>query len=118
MKEFDIDKIGRKMPYQAPPADFFDKFTEDMLSQVKPRPTRLTTLRRLAAPISAIAAAFIVGIFLLYNNNSSEQEYIISDNLEESLSAYLDNLSDSELDYLAMEIYSQEDFYANLPENQ
>ncbi len=119
MKDFDINKIGKKMPYQAPDADFFEKFTDNLLAKVEPKPKKQFSLKYTLAPIMGIAAAAAIILTVSLKHNPSEQfingEYIISENLDESIDSFLSSLSDEELTLLAAESSYNYDFYDNLP---
>ncbi len=121
MRDFDINKIGRKMPYQAPGDDFFEKFTDDLLAKVteEQTPKMRFSLRRVLTPVVGIAAAIAVVLTVAIKSDSNDDflrgEYIISENLDESIDSFLGSLSDEELAYLAVESSYQDDFFANLP---
>ncbi|MFI3268208.1 MAG: hypothetical protein R3Y51_05775 [Rikenellaceae bacterium] len=121
MKDFDINKIGKKMPYSAPSDDFFEKFSADMLSRVEVQQKRRITYRRLISFSSAIAATFIIGFLIIFKTSDNIQiqtqkaDYVAYENLNASIDSYLDDLSDSELSNLVSELAYQDDFYSNLP---
>ncbi|MFR9503032.1 MAG: hypothetical protein SNH73_01090 [Rikenellaceae bacterium] len=122
MKEFDLNKIGKEMPYSAPSQEFFEQFTSDLLEQVAsiPEPKRkvaVFSLRRSLMPIISIAAVIAVVVTLMLNMHNSTKvnyDYIISDNIEESVASFLDNLSDEELEMLVAQNSYENDFYSNL----
>ncbi len=120
MKDFDLNKIGKEMPYKAPREEFFEEFTSELMAKIEepqPRTHKLFWRREELAPLIGLAAAIIVVITLSLNLSSSEPkgtEYIISENIEESFDSFFGNLSDEELAYLAAESSYNEDFYNNL----
>lgn len=119
MKEFDINKIGKEMPYKAPNADFFDNFTEEVLAKVESK-RRITLISRLA-PMCGIAAAAAVILMVVFDVIPSrgiiDDGYMSSENIVESFDSYLTSLSDEEFDRLFAESACQDDFYLNLPYN-
>lgn len=118
MKDFDINKIGKKMPYSAPSEDFFEKFSADVLSQVENKRKRHINFTRIISLSSAIAAIFVVG--LIFNLNYSDKiitpstNNIAFDNINESIDSYLSELSDSELSTLVSDMAYENDFYTYL----
>ncbi|MFI3323829.1 MAG: hypothetical protein SNI45_00800 [Rikenellaceae bacterium] len=118
MKDFDLKKIGKEMPYKAPSEDFFADTTDQILSRVEKKRPKVFTLRRVLAPAFGVAASLAVIIsltFALKDDAQWNNEYLISDNLDESLDAYFGTLSDEELTYLASQSSYHDDFYDNLP---
>lgn len=121
MRDFDINTIGKKMPYQAPSEDFFEKFTDDLLAKVteEQKPKNVFSLRRTLTPVLGVAAAVAVIMTTLFmgepNDDFLRGEYIISENLDESIDSFLGSLTDEELTYLAAESSYADDFYTNLP---
>ncbi len=130
MKNFDFEKIGKKMPYEAPSEKFFENFKSNILEQVeaenhKPQPVKrafTTPALRLFVPLVTAAASLLIGLFAFdqidYKSVSEDVNYLASDNLDASLDSYFDNLSDDDLAYLLDNTYSQDDFYLTLPENE
>ncbi len=120
MKEFDINKIGKEMPYKAPSSDFFENFTEELLLKVEQKPKPRLGLIRKLAPICGIAAAVAAVLTIslnTLNNNSWESSYLISESLDDSLDSYFASLSDEELASLVAESSYHDDFYSTLPNN-
>ncbi|MFI3285506.1 MAG: hypothetical protein R3Y08_02525 [Rikenellaceae bacterium] len=121
MKEFDIDKIGKGMPYKAPNKEFFDNFTDKLLAKVEQKPKRMSISFTMLAPFVAIAAAVVVILTIsldLGSNLATENGYYISENLDESLDSYFASLSDEQLAALVSNSTGcQDDFYDNLPNN-
>ncbi|MFI3281442.1 MAG: hypothetical protein R3Y44_05665 [Rikenellaceae bacterium] len=119
MKDFDINKIGKKMPYEAPDEKFFEEFTDDLLAKVAPQPKRQFWLGRKLTPVWGIAAAVAVVLSVTLNLGGDKSawgnDYIISENLDESIDSFFDNLSDDELAYLLAENSYNDDFFSNLP---
>ncbi len=118
MKDFDINKIGTKMPYQAPDPSFFENFTDQLLEKVAPKPKKQFWLGRTLTPLLGAAAA--VAVILTITLNKEPQgawcnDYIISENIDESIDSFLGNLSDEDLAYLAMDSSYHDDFFTNLP---
>jgi|GEM_PF-6230350 len=89
MKEFDFDKIGKKLPYDRP-NDFLDNFAERSLSDYN-KHERGKTLRRTFYKVSAIAASVIIliTVTLQMKNRAEFDGYISND------TAKLDNIEQS-----------------------
>lgn len=129
MEKFDIDKIGREMPYKLPSEDFFDTFSGRLFADLDPsaikpisryrysRRKRLT--RQLYAAIG-VAATVVIAVITLHkvNHSGSELGYAIKDDIVDSIDSYLTTLSDEELSELSVERDYQLDFYQNLPNYQ
>ncbi|MFI3262690.1 MAG: hypothetical protein R3Y26_07255 [Rikenellaceae bacterium] len=122
MKDFDINKIGKKMPYAAPSDDFFEKFSADMLSKVEEQEKKRINLRfrKIISFTSAIAAMFIAGLMLTLTmkdetSSFTNSDYLAYENVNASIDSYLCSLSDSEISNLFSEIAYEDDFYSNLP---
>ncbi len=126
MKKFDIENIGKKMPYEAPSERFFESFKSDLMDRVaveQPRKRRLIPpVVRLFTPIITVAASLLIGLFVFeksdFRSTSESMNYLVSDNLDASLDSYFGSLSDDELAYLLDNTSSQDDFYLTLPENE
>ncbi len=121
MKEFDLNKIGRQMPYDSPGDKFFEEFTEQMLARVaqEQEPRKVFSLKRVLIPTLSVAAALAVILTVIFNVEKSSEwstEYIISENLDESIDSFFNSLSDEDLEYLALQSSYNEDFFANLPD--
>lgn len=119
MKDFDINKIGKKMPYQAPDPSFFEDFTDQLLEKVAPKPKKQFWLGRTLTPLLGVAAAVAVILTITFNKDLKSSGwnngYIITDNIDESIDSFLGNLSDEDLAYLAMDSSYHDDFFTNLP---
>ncbi|MFI3316879.1 MAG: hypothetical protein SNF93_04765 [Rikenellaceae bacterium] len=119
MKDFDLEKIGRKMPYEAPGDKFFENFTDELLAKVAAKPKKRMAIVRTLTPFLSAAAliALVVTVSLRGDMTSSafKGEYIISENLDESIDSFFNSLSDDELSVLIAENSYHDDFYSNLP---
>ncbi len=119
MKEFDINTIGKGMPYKAPGEDFFENFTDELLSKVEQEPKvgRQPILMRLA-PLCGIAAAVAVVLSVAFNlsldKNNFSDSYLAGDSLDDYFDSYFASLSDEELASMVAESSYQDDFYLNL----
>lgn len=114
MKDFDLNKIGKQMPYQAPNKDFFVDFTDELITKIEQQKPKRFSLKSYFAPIvsiAAIAAIVLTFTFGLHEEAQMGSEYIISDNLDESVDSFFANLSDEELTKLTTEIAYHDDFY-------
>ena len=122
-REFDIEKIGRKMPYTAPKEEFFENFKSRMMEEVskdKPQPKR--GYIRLLVPMIAVAASLMVGLFIVesvdHKTPREQSQQLLSESIDDSIDSYFNNLSDDELAYLVSSSSSQDDFYLTLPTNE
>lgn len=123
MKDFDINSIGKKMPYAAPTNEFFEDFTHDLMKKIdESRPaTKRISLRQIVLPIISAAALIVVGMMLtlrLQGEDSVSQieAMVANNNVDESLDLYFESLSDDQVETLAYEASMQDDFFINLPE--
>ena len=82
MKEFDFDKIGKRLPYDRP-NDFLDNFAERSLSDYNRR-ERGKSLRRTFYKVSAIAASVIIliTVTLQMKNRAEFKGYISNDTIK------------------------------------
>ncbi len=112
MKEFDINTIGRKMPYQAPPAGFFEEFTLETIARAK-RERRAKRIR-LGGLITTFAAAAIIAIVALgefsMQTNVKQQEV----NYDNQLNEFMSDLSTEELLLLLNERECESEYLTNL----
>ncbi len=122
MKEFDIDKIGKGMPYDAPSEEFFDNFEAKLFDKIESTESEKTRIIKLFVPISSIAAALVVGFFVFTNvkstSDSTTDMYAMNDSAENYLESYIESLSDDELATLLTQTSTQDDFYSSLPTNE
>ncbi len=121
MKDFNIESIGRKMPYKEPSEEYFNSLEHSILSKVvtkQPSQNSWAKMRYLFIA-TTIAASMLIGVFILFdsrfNTSNSAIESLISQDLNESIDLYLDNLSDSDIQALAAETADQDTFYLILP---
>ncbi|MFI3305939.1 MAG: hypothetical protein R3Y68_05445 [Rikenellaceae bacterium] len=113
MKSFDIEKIGKKMPYAAPEADFFDTLTHDTIARVERESRRRRLLRGAATAVSAITSiAAAIAIYVNVSHPTSEEQMF--QNYDKELDVYVANLSDDELSTLFYDMEIEGDFYSNL----
>ncbi|MFR9651017.1 MAG: hypothetical protein SNG35_03215 [Rikenellaceae bacterium] len=124
MKEFDIEDIGKKMPYNAPPEEFFVQFKERMVREVAEqehsvngRSSKLVRLR-LLIPMVAAAAMLLVGVFVFdrldHRQAGIDAGFYISESVDQSIDDYFSNLSDEELSSLMAGASTNDDFYLTL----
>ncbi len=132
MRDLDIDKIGKKMPYSAPEPRFFEDFTESLMAEVAREGVRGSAREKaLCEPIfaryaarvrtrfiswvgAAAAVALVVGTLYFGSDRGYEQGALLSENIEASIDSYLGGLSDAELEELAMQSGYAEDLYYTL----
>lgn len=103
-KTFDFEQVGKRMPYDVP-NDFFDKFEENMMVEVKSRrskkPLRIA-LRSVLAVAAAIALFFVMQPLLPKSNVDDF----------ESVELAFNNLSTDDQDFL-IQVYEDEDRLMN-----
>lgn len=103
-KTFDFEQVGKRMPYDVP-NDFFDKFEENMMVEVKSRrskkPLRIA-LRSVLAVAAAIALFFVMQPLLPKSNVDDF----------ESVELAFNNLSTDDQDFL-IQVYEDEDILMN-----
>ena len=103
-KTFDFEQVGKRMPYDVP-NDFFDKFEENMMVEVKSRrskkPLRIA-LRSVLAVAAAIALFFVMQPLLPKGNVDDF----------ESVELAFNNLSTDDQDFL-IQVYEDEDILMN-----
>ena len=98
-KDFDFDKIGKRMPYTVPDG-FFEKLEDRIAREAKPRKNRGVTiaLSSIAAAACVASAVMISGIF-----NKPETNGI------ESVDKAFAQLSEQDQDYL-LSVYNDDVF--------
>lgn len=111
MKDFDLEHIGKKMPYRVPEG-FFETFPERMMQRVALR--RRTRRRRLWIGLSTAAAAAVLTGFIFWGRPggnvlySSDPYGDVAPSIAEQMDAYVGRLSDEELtdlyDYYAADV--------------
>ncbi len=123
MKDFNINDIGKRMPYSEPSDEFFTKFEEKILNEVKQdtqetKPAKLTNLKVLMATV-AVAATLLIGVFVVFNDTpqplNPTLDTLAMETLSKSIDSYLDNMCEAEIQSLAAENSDQETFYSLLP---
>ena len=107
-KEFDFNRIGKRMPYTTPEG-FFNKMEADILERSQHeslKPARRETSRLRAVLIGTAAVAASITLLLVLNPFSSGQ----ADGLSKVEQAFA-GLSQEDQDYM-LEVY-QEDIFIN-----
>ncbi len=108
MKDFDLEHIGKQMPYCVPEG-FFESFPDRVMQRIAAR--KRARRRRMWLGIgTSVAAAMVAGIVFfggksgssLYPSDSYEEVFT---NISDKMDAYVGRLSDEELN----ELY---DYYA------
>lgn len=100
MKDFDVESIGKRMPYHVPEG-FFEEFPERMMQKVQAEQARRRRVWRMTIGISGIAALF-AGVFFFGGQQSdvqpSSDEYIeLATASSDKMDVYVSRLSDEEL---------------------
>lgn len=108
-KEFDFDKIGKRMPYQTPDG-FFDKMEDDIWHEVKqdlqPKPKhRAKRVRVLAWVLSAAACIALVVVLHAGHRQNLQQQ---ADSLAQVDKAFA-NLSPEDQAYM-LQVYQEDVF--------
>ena len=76
MKEFNIDKLEKKMPYQIP-ENFFEEMQQNVLNEIERKPIKKTKVFRLNyTVITSIAAALalVFGFTFLWKTNQTQMD--------------------------------------------
>jgi len=101
---FDIEKIGRQMPYRVPDGFFEHSYQKIMSATVNAgsaRKPRRAARRRLMAFISAVAgvaAVVLMALFALQREMPTDSEAASDEAVAEYISDVVNNMSDEELD--------------------
>lgn len=100
MRDFDIESIGKKMPYSAPSEEFFERVTIDTLKRAKREQIARRTLRRLTIGLTTIAAAVVVAVVYIIPSTRPTYEVELSQ-LESNLDTFFETLSNDEVSAIA-----------------
>lgn len=101
---FDIEKIGRQMPYRVPDGFFehsYQKIMSVTVNAGSARKPRRAARRRLMAFISAVAgvaAVVLMALFALQREMPTDSEAASDEAVAEYISDIVNNMSDEELD--------------------
>ncbi len=122
MREIDMDKIGRKMPYSPPEPEFFESFTEQLIGRIHHEPegkiSAYHNLRKILYPMARVAAVAAVILTAALFAYMGVQRFVGSELLvaqsPQSVDAYLASLSDEDLAALIAQNSYGEDLYINL----
>lgn len=105
-KDFDFDRVGKRMPYRVPDG-FFDEMEANIRREVLQRPARPARQRvvgrRAAIWIAAVAATLTL-LFVL-NLPTGEERTVAFRDVEQAFA----NLSDDDRAYL-LDVYSEDIF--------
>ena len=103
MKQFDLDMVGKKMPYNVPDG-FFDKLEDDVILKIAEEKNR-KPLRIVMRAVLAVAAA--VAVFFVV------QPMLVKDSADdfESVELAFNNLSVDDQNYL-LQVY-EDDIFIN-----
>ena len=104
MKQFDLDIVGKKMPYNVPDG-FFDKLEDDVILKIaeeKNRKPLRIVMRAVLAVAAAVAVSFVV------------QPMLVKDSADdfESVELAFNNLSVDDQNYL-LQVYEEDDLFIN-----
>ena len=104
MKQFDLDMVGKKMPYNVPDG-FFDKLEDDVILKIaeeKNRKPLRIVMRAVLAVAAAVAVSFVV------------QPMLVKDSADdfESVELAFNNLSVDDQNYL-LQVYEEDDLFIN-----
>ena len=104
MKQFDLDMVGKKMPYNVPDG-FFDKLEDDVILKIAEEKNR-KPLRIVMRAVLAVAAA--VAVFFVV------QPMLVKDSADdfESVELAFNNLSVDDQNYL-LQVYEEDDLFIN-----
>ena len=93
-QEFDLDKIGKKVPYRVPEA-FFEEMQKNVMDKVN-HPKRCRTIWLRLSPVIVAAAAVLSAVMFLPRNYEEENVGKISLVTVES-SDWIEDMSDEDL---------------------
>ncbi len=109
MKEFDIESIGKRMPYSEPSDEIFARVRSGARAEAKRRDLRAQGVRRMAIAVSSIAAMVAVALGLnFFGSEGVECSY------DAALDSYIATLSDADLERMVSEMEVDSEFYVNL----
>ncbi len=111
--DFKIESIGKRMPYAAPSAEFFENFTTETLRHIEQRERRGVAIRRTIATITSIAAMVAVTLTIHFMPKGGEQINSLA-SYDTALDRYVDNLSDEDLTTILNDMEFTEVFYSTL----
>lgn len=111
MKSFDLESVGKKMPYEAPSAEFFENFNDATLARIERERGVGMRIRRMLISIPAVAAVAAIVLTVALRAESSVD---IFNDFDMSLDSYVENLSDDDLNSLLYDIELASEFYTNL----
>lgn len=105
MRDFDIDKVGTKMPYASVDRGFFEQFPMQVVAEIESRRRKKRVmLWRMSSAVAAVVAA-VVTFTVLHQNSYNEYKDVEN---------HIVQLSDEELSILIYEGDFVDEFYANL----
>lgn len=94
MREFDIESVGKKMPYDTPTEEFFESITTQTVSRALREEARRTTLRRVVIGVMSLTAAAIVALVITTPIPTSKPSYETElAQLDKNLDKYFESLS-------------------------
>lgn len=111
-KEFDINNIGKRMPYSTPDG-FFDNFEDRLMERVGnpsakgegKRKGIIIALRVLVAAAACLALFFVVQTKFVKSSHTATDDFA-------SVQLAFNNLSTEDQDFL-IEVYEEDDFLTN-----
>lgn len=120
MKNIDIDRLSRKMPYKPLDESYFEQLPLDTLAKIgatqsvecniAPVKRWRLTPQFITATVASLAAVVTVGLFITFDNKQQSTEIDSDEQIDEFVMA----LSDSDLELLINEAENNYEFYTNL----
>lgn len=114
MKEFDIEKIGKKMPYAPLEEGYFNRFQQQMLVRLEVEGKKRTLRRKLYTSVSAAVMVGVVVSAATFVSKSYKATFVASAENKVKVDNFIDNLTDDELALILAENELTSEFYANL----
>ena len=119
-KQFDFNKVGKRMPYYDEPDGFFDRLQDNVMREIHDTPTvqpsaikaksktRKAWVLRLV-PLTSVAAAALVAWLLIPHN--TQKQTAPQDGSYAQVEQAFNNLSDADRNYLVSTY--QDDLFLN-----
>lgn len=119
MKDFDIEKLEKRMPYSVP-ENFFEEFSAQTIAKIEAqkRRKRKLIIVRMVASCASVAAMVVIMLNVWSVNtfsineldlNIPSSENVLLSSVE--IDSFLNELSDEELTQLMSEVNHEEEFY-------
>ena len=109
MKQFELEQVGKRLPYSVPDG-FFDKLEDDVMQEVKKETVRpgwrTKALRIVFGTMLAVSASIALFLVVRPMLPKSSADYY------ESVELAFSNLSPEDQDFL-LQVYEEDDLFIN-----